>query len=589
MSFRVTPSEAGLAAAVSARAGASQNSLLSRCVPGVLISAPASGHGKTTVVAAFARLLTRRGLRVRVFKYGPDFLDPVWHGLATGQPVHNIDLWMTGEDYIRQCFHDAAAEADLVIVEGVMGLYDGTPSAAELALRFDLPVMAVIDAGRMAGTFGALAHGLRSWMPGLRWAGVLANRVASTRHAQLLADSLRPSWRADGDEPAAWASAGWLGAVFRNESFGLPSRHLGLIAGTELPDAMARLDAAADALLDTALAHLDADGLNAWMTRFDPPLADARSRSDPSLSAAGPDTSFRVPRLAGGGCVTDEGAPDDRVSEPSAPIPSLAGHTIAVARDAAFSFVYQANLDTLQALGARLRFFSPLAGDDLPDCDALWLPGGYPELYAEKLAANTVLAQQIAAHVAADRAVWAECGGMLPLFESLEFEGTRWPMWGVLPGSAQFQTRLAGLGMQQLVWPVQRGSAAFEECGAGHRVLRGHTFHYSRIDTPLVPVARSSRPNEAVTADKGEAVYRYRRLHASYFHAWFASAPAVVSALFAGAEAAASKRSGGPTAGEGLDPARARRVMLETTAACNSVPDMSRVPDPDHPDVQEAR
>ncbi|MDO5103803.1 MAG: cobyrinic acid a,c-diamide synthase [Lautropia sp.] len=533
-----------------------------RRVPAVLVSAPASGHGKTTVVAALARLLTRQGRRVRVFKYGPDFLDPGWHTMASGATVNNLDLWMTGEADIRQRLYEAAAEADLIIVEGVMGLYDGTPSAAELAQRLGMPVMAVIDAGKMVGTFGALAHGLATWMPGLRWAGALANRVASPRHAQLLADAIRqrpgalaetkgaahkplehegavakvasslatptptptpaavPSSRAGGSgagyaAPVQAGAAGgrdddddrrsgtFLGAVLRDERFGLPSRHLGLIAGSELPDALARLDAAADALVDTVLGQLDEARLVAWQTDFLPP--------DVALP------SFEPGKLG-----------SSWVMGVIQPLPALlAGRRIAVARDAAFSFIYPANLDTLQALGAELVFFSPLAGDSLPACDALWLPGGYPELHAEALGRCQTLAEQIRQHVAADKPVWAECGGMLPLFEQMSFEGQHWPMWGLLPGQIVFQSRVAGLGMQQLAWPQPQPNPDQLD-----RPLRGHTFHYSLCDTPLVPVARSSRPDQPVSPDKGEAVYRYRQLQASYFHAWFASNPWRAAALF---------------------------------------------------------
>jgi len=148
--------------------GSAGSKLPARLAPAVLVSAPASGHGKTTVVAALARRLSRAGLDVRVFKTGPDFLDPAWHELASGHTVHNLDLWMTGEDDIRRRLYDAAGQADLILVEGVMGLYDGEPSAAEMAHRLGLPVLAVIDASSMTGTFGALAHGLRTWLAGPR-------------------------------------------------------------------------------------------------------------------------------------------------------------------------------------------------------------------------------------------------------------------------------------------------------------------------------------------------------------------------------------------------------------------------------------
>lgn len=515
-----------------------------RRVPALLITAPASGHGKTTAVAALARRLTREGLVVRVFKTGPDFLDPAWHTLASGHPVHNLDLWMTGEDDIRQRLYDAAAGADLIIVEGVMGLYDGEPSAAELAVRFDLPVLAVIDASSMTGTFGALAHGLQTWMPGLRWAGAIANRVASPRHAHLIASASQrpvpasanrarenpgvPSSPVDpvrsagnDDEPGKRPcicpggdiqgdSSHYLGHIRRDASFELPSRHLGLVAASELADAMARLDAAADALDDTLLGQLDCEALKRW------------------------DTVFHAPAS----CASADGG------ERLHPQP-LAGRTIAIARDSAFAFIYPANLETLQALGAALCFFSPLADDPLPACDAVWLPGGYPELYAETLSACRRLPQSLRAHVEAGKPVWAECGGMLPLFERMQREGHDWPMWGILPGHIEFQKRLAGLGMQQLDdWPavqhaVPAGDATVvvpdAEVSPSAPPLRGHTFHYSRCITTIGEVARSHRPDQPVSAEQGEAVYRYRALHASYFHAWFAGSPLRTAALFQGA------------------------------------------------------
>ncbi|CAN7662840.1 cobyrinate a,c-diamide synthase [Pseudorhodoferax sp. LjRoot39] len=433
-----------------------------RC-PAILVAAPASGQGKTTVACALARLHTRQGRRVRAFKCGPDFLDPFWLTQASGAPVHQLDLWMTGEDDCRARLHAAAGEADLVIVEGVMGLFDGEPSAADLARRLHLPVLAVVDAAAMANTFGALAFGLQHYQPGLRWAGVLANRVASARHAQLLRAGLR--------EPADW-----LGGLPRDEGMTLPERHLGLTVATELDDAMARLDAAADALATTPLGQMDAAALQRWAVDFSP-------------SAAAP-----------------AGRP-------------LAGRTIAVARDAAFCFIYAANLDCLRALGAELRFFSPLADAALPACDALWLPGGYPELHAARLSANTGLRASLQAHVDAGKPVWAECGGMMALFDTLvDTQGQAHALWGLLPGRVQMQPRLAALGPQQLALP------------AG--LLRGHTFHYSTCATPLTPGARTSRPGQAPAPDAGEALLQQGSIRASYFHAWFASSPAATAALF---------------------------------------------------------
>lgn len=442
--------------------------------PAILVAAPASGQGKTTVAAALARLHARAGRRVRAFKCGPDFLDPHWLALATGQPAHNLDLWMTGEADARARLHAAALESDLIVVEGVMGLFDGEPSAADLAQRFGLPVLAVIDASAMAGTFGALAFGLRHFRPGLPWAGVLANRVAGERHAQMLEHALTGTHAAD--------ERSFLGAVMRNAAFTLPERHLGLTVAAELPDALARLDAAADALAQTPLGRMDTEAMARWSVAFEAPAEHAA-----------------IPAL-------------------------LSGRTIAIARDAAFCFIYPANLDVLRSLGADLVFFSPLADEPLPACDAVWLPGGYPELHAATLAASGQSRDTLAAHVHAGRAVWAECGGMMPLFDRLTtLEGESHAMWGLLPGQVTMQQRLAALGPQQLELP------------AG--TLRGHSFHYSRCDSPLQPTRRAASPRGGASAP-GEPVYESAALRASYFHAWFGSSPQATAALFLPGEAA---------------------------------------------------
>jgi cobyrinic acid a,c-diamide synthase len=446
---------------------------MARCTA-LVIAAPASGQGKTTVTAALARLHARQGRRVRVFKCGPDYLDPHWHQLASGAPVHQLDLWMTGEADCAQRLAQAAAQADLLLVEGVMGLFDGEHSVAALARRFGMPVLAVVDAGAMGGTLGAVVHGLRHYWADLPWAGVLANRVAGERHADMLRAGLR-----DG--------ADWLGALPRltdaaagtGEPGGLlPERHLGLVGAQELPDALQRLDAAADALAATPLGRMDLQALQRFAVDFAAPV------------------------------------------QPTPVPPLLAGRTVAVAQDAAFCFVYDANLDTLRSLGARVALFAPLRGDPLPACDAVWLPGGYPELHADTLAANTALREALRAHVGAGRPVWAECGGMLALLESLTLaKGRSVPLWGLLPGRAAMRRRLAALGPREVLLDGVDGAQA----------LRGHTFHYSTTDSPATACAHTRRPGEGA-AD--EPVYRHGSIRASYFHAWFASSPRAVAALF---------------------------------------------------------
>ena len=426
-----------------------------RACPALFIAGIASGQGKTTVTAALARYHSAQGLRVRVFKSGPDFLDPMILQAASGHAVENLDLWMVGIARSRALLYAAACESDLILIEGAMGLYDGKPSGADLAEAFGVPVAAVIDAGAMAETFGALALGLKSFR-NTPFAGVIANRVASAGHRAMLAGSL----------PAGIPMLAAIGKA----AVPLPERHLGLVQAAELPDLLQRLD---------ALAQLVKEG---GFTALPPPLEFEASAC--------------------------EALP-----------PTLSGLTIAVARDAAFSFIYPGNLATLQELGAQLAFFSPLANNAVPAAAALWLPGGYPELHAERLSANLVWRDSVRAFHAAGKPMLAECGGMMSLFESLEtVAGQGFAMAGLLPGRTIMQKKLAGLGMQSVQWPQGE--------------LRGHTFHYSRTETQLAAERCAVKARDGAA---GEAVYRRGALTASYMHAYFPSCPAAAAALFSAA------------------------------------------------------
>ncbi len=422
----------------------------------LLVAAIASGQGKTTVTAALARRLRRMGQRVHVFKCGPDFIDPMVLEHASRAKVHTLDLWMVGLEQSRQRLARAAREADVVLVEGVMGLYDGDPSAADLARAFDLPVLAVVDAAAMAQTVGAVVLGLRDYGP-VRMAGVVANRVASEGHARMVAASLR-------DIP--------LLATLPKQARSLPERHLGLVVPGEVDDIDTLLDDLADQL------QLDEAAWNALPTQL----------------------------------------LDDAVPETPVP-PLLAGKTVAIARDAAFCFLYPANVDTLETLGAQVRWFSPLADEPVPqDADAVYLPGGYPELHGEALARAARWQASIRAAHAAGLPILAECGGMMALADSLaDKDGNAWPMAGLLEGRVLMQPRLAGLGPQGLATKAGQ--------------MRGHTFHYSRLETTLSPTAWTVKHPSGV---QGEAVYRVGSLTASYFHAFFASNPEAAASLLRG-------------------------------------------------------
>jgi len=421
--------------------------------PAFLVAAPASGQGKTTVVAALARLHTRLGRRVRVFKCGPDFLDPQIHAVASGADCQNVDLWMCGADDIVWRLADAARNADLILVEGVMGLYDGEPSAAELARHLGLPILAVIDGASMANSFGAIAYGLKNYRAGTPVNAAFANRVGSAYHAELLKKSLPPD-------------IAWYGALPRDAEAAMPERHLGLLPAAEIDGLAQRIERMADRLATTAAAQL-------------PPPVDFQDASPPALPAL------------------------------------LQGKTIAVARDAAFCFLYPANIDCLERLGARLAYFSPLVDAALPQCDAVWLPGGYPELHGPALAANRALWDALAAHVDAGMPLLAECGGMMALFSLLcDADGNEFSLAGLLPGRVVMQKKLAGLGMQEAELP--------------EGVVRGHAFHYSRTETELSPLCVARRPDGRA----GEAIFRRQRLTASYMHLYFSSNPEAVARLF---------------------------------------------------------
>lgn len=424
-----------------------------RC-PALFISAPGSNHGKTTVTAALARFHADQGRKVRVFKAGPDFLDPMILERSCGQPVYQLDLWLAGEAECRRLVYEAAQTADLILIEGVMGLFDGNPCSADLAEKLGVPVLAVIDATGVAQTLGAIAYGLAHYRSGLPFAGVLANAVASLRHAEMIVQGMPPEIL-------------YCGGLPRNTQFTLPERHLGLVQAEEIIDLESRLSAAAASIALTGLAEL--------------PAAVAFT------------------------CAAVETPPQ-----------LLAGIRIGIARDPAFSFIYPANLDLLQALGAELIFFSPLVDQGLPEVDSLYLPGGYPELHLQQLQDNVALKAALHSHFRQGKPIVAECGGMLYLLESLtDKAGKCSAMTGLLPGHAVMQARMQGLGYQSAPMP----------CG----VLRAHTFHHSVIDTPLVPIASGER---LYNTSPGERIFQLERLTASYLHCYFPSNPSAAAGLF---------------------------------------------------------
>lgn len=380
----------------------------------IAVSATSSGSGKTLVTLGLLRALRNKGLRVASAKVGPDYIDPCFHEAATGLPCYNLDPWAMGEGQIGGLLDDLSTMADLVIIEGVMGLFDGPRgmkgSTADLVSLLNIPVLLTLDCRHQAQSAAAVAHGFATYRPDVKVAGVILNRVASERHEILLREAL--------------GNRNVLGALRQEEALGLPSRHLGLV--------QARENATLENFIEGAAARVDAAGL-----------------ADAILSLA-IEPSYSAPR---------------RIA-----LPPLA-QSIAVARDEAFSFAYPHLLDGWRKAGASLSFFSPLA-DEAPDetADAVFLPGGYPELHAGKLAGNSKFMTRLRTHPGL---VYGECGGFMVLGESLtDAQGNAHVMAGLLPLSTSFASRKLHLGYRRLKpLPGTPWSQA----------LNAHEFHYSTI------------------------------------------------------------------------------------------------------------
>jgi cobyrinic acid a,c-diamide synthase len=431
--------------------------------PGLIIAAPRSGSGKTTITLGLQRALTRRGLVVRGLKCGPDYIDPAFHAAATGAPSANLDSFTMPDALLRAIAGDAADGADLVIAEGSMGLFDAVPgpeghtgASADIAALLGWPIVLVIDVSGQAQSAAAIALGCMHYDPRITIAGVILNKVASERHRRLVAQGMET------------IGLPVLGALPREASLILPERHLGLVQADETADLEARLEALADAV--AAAVDLDAVRGVAQPTRL------------PAISLA-------IPHL---------------------PAP---GRRIAIARDAAFSFVYPHVEAGWRAAGAVLAPFSPLADEPPPeDCDACWLPGGYPELHAGRLAGATQFLAGLRAF-AETRPVHGECGGYMVLGRSLiDADGVPHAMAGLLSVETSFAKRKMTLGYRRAILEADGPLGA-----AGAR-LTGHEFHYATIVTQGEdpPLALVTDPHGSAPAPAGS---RRGHVTGSFFHA----------------------------------------------------------------------
>jgi cobyrinic acid a,c-diamide synthase len=457
----------------------------------LVVAGTHSGVGKTTVATGLLAAFAARGRRVAGFKVGPDFIDPSYHALASGRPGRNLDAFLSGPDLVAPLFTHGAAGADLAVVEGVMGLFDGARGGGELASTAHVakllhaPVLLVVDCSAMARSVAALVHGFATFDPGVRVAGLVLNRVASDRHGELLLEALTP------------LGVPVVGVLRRSDGLATPARHLGLVPA---PERRAEAERTVAELAATVAAACDLDAIAA-VAASSPPL-----RAEP----------------------WDPGA-----SRPGArPVP------VAVASGPAFTFRYQENLELLRASGAELVAVDPTADERLPEgTAALYLGGGFPETYAAALSANEPLRVAVRRFATAGRPVVAECGGLLYLARSLD----GLPMCGVLAADGRMTGRLTlGYRRASAVTPSPLADSG--------RSVRGHEFHYARLEPEAGerpawvlgdPAPGGTRPPPAARAVEGGRPEGFVAggVHASFLHTHWAAFPDVPRRLVAAAAA----------------------------------------------------
>ncbi|SHJ10846.1 hydrogenobyrinic acid a,c-diamide synthase (glutamine-hydrolysing) /cobyrinate a,c-diamide synthase [Malonomonas rubra DSM 5091] len=434
-------------------------------IPGLLIAAPSSGSGKTSLTLGLMAALRRSGATVAPFKVGPDYIDPGHHAAVCGRPSNNLDSWFCSREQVRATFATGCEGADIAIVEGVMGLFDGVSgadeegSSAQIAKWLGLPVLLVVDARSQARSFAAVVKGFIEFDSQLNVAGVIANRVGSERHAQMLREAVEST---PGLPPL-------LGCLPRQEDIALPERHLGLVTAEDLSGDHG------EKLADWVQKHLDLDQMQK--------LASSSVDLKPPVSRPAGEKTLRI----------------------------------GIARDRAFCFYYPENLRLLEQAGAELVPFSPLIDAGLPENLAgLYLGGGYPELHAEALEKNESLRRQIAEQAAGGLPIYAECGGFMYLCAAIDSQ----QMCGVFPAQAKMLSRRRALGYRQVEL------FADTLLGPAGTQARGHEFHYSDVEMPE-SVERCYRLSRRGGIELGVEGYRIHNVLGSYVHLHFGSNPQV--------------------------------------------------------------
>ena len=444
-------------------------------IPRLVIAATKSGSGKTTLVAGILAALRARGLKVQAYKVGPDYIDPGYHALASGRPAYNLDSWLLSPEALQENFFHTSADADMAIIEGVMGLYDGgkdgISSTAEIAKLLQAPVLLVLDVKSMGASAAAVALGFRAFDRDVNLAGVLLNRLGSSTHTAIIREAMQT------------ISMKVYGAMLRDEKLAMPERHLGLTPTTEN---IAPLQAIADAVTQA----VDLPALKA-LAHTAPPLS-VKIHEKTSATSMQPLTKVRI----------------------------------GVAHDEAFSFYYPDSLRVLQDYGAELVFFSQLQTTILPRVDGLIFGGGFPEMFAAKLAANTSLRHAIHAGAQQGMPIYAECGGYMYLMAGIrDFAGNAHPMAGVFPSWARMKSKLQTVGYVEakLLQPTI--------LGAQGTILHGHEFHFSLEEEDFTPFTRPlqcKRVRNGKTYAAGQCV---QQAIGSYLHLHFAGCQQVAQAF----------------------------------------------------------
>ena len=437
---------------------------------GLIIAGERSGVGKTTLTLALLAFLSGQGYRVQAFKVGPDYIDPMFHTAITGIPSRNLDPILTSPNYVQSCFTRHSQGADYVVIEGVMGLFDGVKfqssmedyaSTAHVARILQLPVAIVIDCSRLSGSVAAIAYGYSRLDPQVQVAGVILNKVASDRHLRLLKSAL------------ARIKMPILGVLFRNQDISIPDRHLGLVPTAELPQMTSIVE---------KLATLAKTCFN-WDLLLPLLKSDNQTSITPSAFCDKFESKIKI----------------------------------AVARDRAFNFYYQDNLDILEELGAELIFWSPLEDQKLPpDIAGMYFGGGFPEVFAEELSANYAVRQQVYQAVVSAMPIYSECGGLMYLCDRLvDFQGKDWEMVGAIPTTARMSQRLT-LGYRQAS-PLKESCLVAPSSGSS---LWGHEFHRSQLDIlPQHPLWQTQGiSSQSQISYEG---WQIKQIHASYIHLHF--------------------------------------------------------------------